>query len=290
MKYGGNTTCVEIRKRNRKGVTVPLIIDAGTGIIGAGDALAEAIRDGGCVNSISLLFTHFHSDHIEGFKFFAPAFLPSCALHLMGMDADGKNIASVLTEQMKNPVFPIAFRDLKAVLHTRTLYDGQTVYLSQDGRPLDQADDPLLVIGVMRVYAASHPKDGALYYRITDPGDGTSVVCAWDIESAKDGDPRLIAFASGADALIHDTQYTREEYESALNPVQGYGHSTYDMALENAERARVKALIAAHYNPHHDDAFLDSINKTYTGRLKTAAFIMAKEGRSYTISKTGVQK
>jgi len=82
----------------------------------------------------------------------------------------------------------------------------------------------------MQAFAPSHPQQGALYYRVRDIETGKSVACIWDNESKIGGDKAVINFSKGADVMIHDTQYTREEYESDKMIVQGFGHSTYEMA------------------------------------------------------------
>ena len=131
---------------------------------------------------------------------------------------------------------------------------------------------------------SSHPLHGAQYYKIVDPVDNTAIACVWDIESHIGGDVRVINFARGADVLIHDTQYTVEEYESAANPVQGYGHSTYAMAIDNANQAGVKRLIPFHYSPRHNDEKLDKIAARYKDTLPFE-FIMSYDGLSLTFDK-----
>ncbi len=79
------------------------------------------------------------------------------------------------------------------------------------------------------------------------------IVCAWDLESKIGGDKALIKFSKDADILIHDTQYTSKEYNSEQMIVQGFGHSTYEMAIENAKKSSVKNLICTHFNPIHND-------------------------------------
>jgi hypothetical protein len=151
--------------------------------------------------------------------------------------------------------------------------------------PVVQALDPLLEVTVLQAFAPSHPQQGALYYRIRDLEDNSSVACVWDIESHIGGDVRVINFVKHVDLLIHDTQYLEEEYSSVTNPVQGFGHSTYDMAIENARKAHVKYLAAFHYNPRHSDDILDEVKARYTAELTDISFIMPYEGLSLTLSK-----
>ena len=129
----------------------------------------------------------------------------------------------------------------------------------------------------MQSFAPSHPQQGSIYYRITDMETQKSVACIWDIESRKGGDQRVIAFSKGADIMIHDTQYTNEEYDSDKMIVQGFGHSTFEMAIENAEGAGVKSLYGFHFNPPHTDEKLSLIEKQYKNTSEIE-FNLAKEG------------
>jgi ribonuclease BN (tRNA processing enzyme) len=285
-KYGGNTSCVELVKANKNGVLVPLIIDAGSGLIKLGYSMAGKISAGEYSKTFTILFTHLHPDHTEGFTFFTPIFLPSVEMHVLGMKTAHKSAGAVLKNKMIPPVFPIGYRDLKARRVHGTLADGQRFFVSQNGAPSADDADPLFEINVMQAFIPSHPQVGALYYRIRDVDDNSTVACVWDIESHPGGDVRVIKFIHGADMLIHDTQYTEEEYDSAAAPVQGFGHSTYAMALENAEKAGAKYLFPFHYSPRHSDETLDLMHKKHASR-KPPELIMSREGLSVTL-KDGV--
>jgi phosphoribosyl 1,2-cyclic phosphodiesterase len=287
VKYGGNTSCVEIVKTNDKGLKVPIVIDAGTGIIKYGYALTKKIFAGEYEKTITLLFTHLHHDHTEGINFFLPIFLPFCTVHILGMGNIGnleKNVEKILQEKMHSPMFPVEYSDLKSVRKHHILSDGQVFHINQDGEPVEKAENPLFEVSVLHSLTSSHPKDGAHYYKIVDPSDGTTVVCVWDIESHIGEDVRVIKFAKNADVLVHDSQYTEEEYKSTVNPVQGYGHSTYAMAAENARKANVKRLIFFHYNPRHSDKKLDEIESSHKGKYPFE-HIMSYEGLSLTLDK-----
>jgi ribonuclease BN (tRNA processing enzyme) len=289
VNFGGNTSCVEIVKSNAEGMKIPIIVDAGSGVIKCGYALAGKLFSGEYSKSFPILFTHVHPDHTEGFSFFAPNFFSFCKIYVMGMESLKQHIGVVLKYKMMPPYYPIEYEDLKSKRIHRILRDGDVFYITQDGKPLRTCENPLFEIKVMQAYAPSHPQQGALYYRITDTSDGSSVVCIWDIESHIGGDIRVINFSQKADILIHDTQYTDEEYMSMTTPVQGFGHSTYSMALENAEKANVKYLLSFHYNPRHRDSFLSEIEKKYT-RTSELEFIMAYEGLCLTLDNGQIVK
>jgi ribonuclease BN (tRNA processing enzyme) len=281
--YGGNTSCVEIVKVNKKGVLVPLIIDAGSGLIKLGYDMAGKLFSGTYSKTFTMLFTHLHPDHTEGFNFFVPNFFPFCTIHILGMETLKKNVGAVLKGKMLPPTFPIEYKDLKSIRNHGVLHDGQVFYITQDGSPAPQTDDPLFEVQVMQAYAPSHPQQGALYFRVKDPDDGTSIACIWDIESHIGGDVRVIKFAEKASIMIHDTQYTAEEYASTSNPVQGFGHSTYNMAIENASRAGVYCLIPFHYSPRHSDKELNKRKEEYAGNIDPILFLMSYEGLSITL-------
>ena len=112
----------------------------------------------------------------------------------------------------------------------------------------------------MQSYAPSHPQQGAIYYIITDIETQKRVACIWDLESKQGGDKAVINFTKGCDIMIHDTQYTHDEYNDDQMIVQGFGHSTYEMAIENARQAEIKdKLICTHYNTTHSDKQLSNI-------------------------------
>jgi ribonuclease BN (tRNA processing enzyme) len=205
------------------------------------------------------------------------------------MKAAKKSVGDILKQKARPPVFPIEYRDFKAVREHRDLRDGETFYITQDGEPVAECENPLFKIETLQAFAPSHPQQGALYYRISDTDGGSSVACIWDNESHAGGDARVINFARGVDLMIHDAQYSDEEYQNRRNPVQGFGHSSYSMAAENAREAGVKYFLPFHYSPRHTDAFLDEIEKKYSGAFPFE-FIMAREGLSITLEKGKIEK
>jgi ribonuclease BN (tRNA processing enzyme) len=280
--YGGNTTCVELVKANKNGVLVPVILDAGSGLIKLGYSMAEKFAANVYSKTFSILFTHLHPDHTEGFTFFIPIFLPFVKIHILGMETVHKSVGDILKNKMIPSIYPIEYKDLKSRRVHGILTDGQRFFISQNGDFSADDADPLFEINVMRAFVPSHPQQGAMYYRIRDVEDDSTVACVWDIESHAGGDVRVIKFIHGADMLIHDTQYTEEEYENTAAPVQGFGHSTYAMALENAKKAGVKYLFPFHYSPRHSDEALDAVYKKYAVR-KSPELIMSREGLSITL-------
>jgi len=265
--YGGNTTCVSISTTDSEGKIQRLIIDSGTGIIKLGkDIIGNFFKKQEDLE-LYLLFTHLHPDHTQGFPFFGPNFFRKCHVKLFGMEALGKNIGDILSEQMSPPNFPIELRHLKSNHSFIVLEDGEEFAIS-----------PSFEIKVMQAFAPSHPQQGAMYYKITEKSTGKSVACIWDNESKIGGDKAVINFIKGVDLLIHDTQYTKEEYESSSMVVQGFGHSTYDMAVDNATQAGVKKLTCIHYNPSHTDEKLKEIEESFKSKNLPFSFEMSREG------------
>jgi ribonuclease BN (tRNA processing enzyme) len=259
LKYGGRTSSVMFQKE-KNGKTIPLFIDAGLGLIEAGKKITPDIFSGKCIPRLNMFFTHYHPDHTEGFTFFAPNFLPQVELNLFGMSTAEKDIGMVLRDKMSQPQYPIEYKDLKSVRKHHVISDGGTVYIDADGKASPELpQNAAYKVQAMQAFAPAHPQQGAIYYRISDLDTGVSVACIWDIESRYGGDQRVIAFAKDALVMIHDTQYTDDEYQSEKMVVQGFGHSTYSMAVDNAVKAGVKRLIPFHYNPAHTDQKLDEI-------------------------------
>jgi ribonuclease BN (tRNA processing enzyme) len=285
MKYGGRTTSVMFLKEKNDKI-IPLFIDSGIGVIEAGKKILGDIFSGKCVTTLNMLFTHLHPDHTEGFTFFAPNFLPQINLNLFGMSSLKKNVGAILRDKMTPPTYPIEYKDLKSIRKHFVISDGDTLYIDANGQPGSKEPKEIAYkIETMQSFAPAHPQQGAIYYRITDPDTGASAACIWDIESRHGGDQRVIKFSKDALLMIHDTQYTDEEYNSEKMVVQGFGHSTYSMAVDNAAKAGVKHLIPFHYNPSHTDEKLDEIMASIDN--KGVEIIPSQEGLQLILGQEG---
>lgn len=256
---GGNTTCIEVRHGDHR-----LVLDAGTGVKGLGDQLlAEAGASGRPVQA-TLLFTHLHWDHIQGFPFFAPGFVPGTSLELLGpIEESGATLEDALRGQMTAPCFPVPLEAMAA---------DKTFGPIGDGARVD--------IGPFTVTARrlDHPQ-GVLGFRIE--AEGRAVVFATDTEQALDQpiDPALLALAEGADLLIHDAQYTEAQYAGEDGPCRkGWGHSTYRAACRVAEAAGAGRLALFHHDPGHDDEAVAAIEAD--AQRYFAPTFAAREGRT----------
>jgi phosphoribosyl 1,2-cyclic phosphodiesterase len=259
LKYGGNTSCVEVRANGHI-----IILDAGTGIIPLGNHL---LRENGSVpfrKNYTLLFSHTHHDHIQGLPFFLPGYNPDVSLHLFGPRTLGHDFEATLPKNLTAEFSPVDYEELKANFLMRNINESDRLVFAANSEPtlLLQRNAPdiseeQVVVHVMRSYA--HPKIGTLVYRIE--ANGKSVVYATDTEGYMGGDVRLAQFANETNLLIHDTQYTPGQYVDPAMPRQGYGHSTYEMAAHVAREAKAEKLVLFHHDPTHDDAKIAGMEK-----------------------------
>jgi phosphoribosyl 1,2-cyclic phosphodiesterase len=274
-RVGGNTSCVQVDAGKHR-----IILDAGTGIIQLGNALVNQHQADKAPITATLLFTHTHHDHTQGFPFFRPLYFQTTTLYIFGPRTLEADLHEVLARAMLPPVFPITLDQLPCVRIVRNLNEGETVVLSTDnaepqvitGRlPSSLSAPENVLIHAMRSYA--HPQ-GVYVYRIEH--HGKAVVYATDTEGYVGGDQRLIRFVRDAALLIHDAQYTESEYRSPLSSKQGWGHSTWRMAISVAQAAAVKQLVLFHHDPEHSDETLDDLEKE--ARAVFPATHLAREG------------
>jgi phosphoribosyl 1,2-cyclic phosphodiesterase len=235
-RYGGNTSCVEVRLDDGS----VIILDAGTGIRVLGNALAAE-----SVPRIDLLLTHLHVDHVEGLGVFEPIWTAGTELHVWGPASPVAGLAERLATYFSPPLFPVHLGEVPAKTVFHDTPDGEWT------------------IGSARV--ASHPimhPGPTVGYRIE--ADGSSLAYLTDHEPALGGnlDAPLdwisgTAIALGADLLIHDCQYTEEEYATRI----GFGHSTTDQLARFAELTGVDRVVMYHHDPMHGDDVLDAMHE-----------------------------
>jgi ribonuclease BN (tRNA processing enzyme) len=269
VKFGGNTPSVEIQVDGRA-----ILLDAGTGIIPLGRELTRTKRTG----EILLVLSHLHHDHIQGFPFFAPAYLPGTKLYIFGPDGTHETLKKVLKRNQSSDTFPIGLQEMASSKKIRGVRETQGIVWEEGGVRMVESGAGLghdaVVIRIHKSYA--HP-GGVFIYRIT--WRGRSVVYATDIEGYVGTDNRLVKFAQGADVLIHDAQYSEKHYRGLLtgfSSTQGFGHSTISMACDVAAAAEVKQLVLFHHDPAYDDTCMANNEKTAQALFPAA--ITAFEG------------
>lgn len=270
LKYGGNTSCVEVNVGGHL-----IILDAGTGLIELGNELMEKyIESGETITErkpveATLLISHIHQDHIIGIPFFKPMHLASTKLHVFGGVAQDEKLETELSRLLFTKTFPLDLGDIAAELKIQDLNETNYIILRKGKQPLltrvynfysSERKDDDVVISCYKSFA--HPQSGVYVYKITYKGK--SLVYASDKESYAGGDKKLIKFARNCNVLIHDSQYTTEDYLSLYTPKQGFGHSTYDMALEAKKQIGAEKLVFFHFDPAYDDEKLDELNSMYS--------------------------
>lgn len=247
--YGGNTSCVEITTRAGE----IIIIDCGTGARTLG---ADLLGRGRKPLSLSILLGHMHWDHIQGFPFFAPAFVPGTNIRIYAPEGGSQSLQQVLGGQMNFTYFPVELDQLPAEIEYHELREGEfgiaglrgiAQFLNHTSTTLGyrlEGDD------VSVVYLTDHePYADVLWRADAEPGLVESIL--------HEGDRRHARFMADADLVIHDAQYTPEEYAAKKN----WGHSHYQYVTELAAAAGVRRLALTHHDPTHDDRFVKHIEE-----------------------------
>ncbi len=279
LQYGGNTSCVEINVGGHL-----IILDAGTGLIDTGKELMEKYISSGMspeeripVNA-TVLLSHIHQDHTQGFTFFKPLHLKSTTVNVFGHVSDGQSLKEELSSILFGKSFPLDLGDIAGKLNIQNVNDGDRIVLRQDNKPFLLNTDEVpqendVLITCHKSYA--HPREGVFIYKISYKGK--SLVYATDKESYLGGDKKFIEFARNCSLLIHDAQYTTEDYMDLIVPKQGYGHSTFEIAVETQRLANAEKLVFFHFDPDYNDEKLNGINEHYQNQYGGKA-IMAYEG------------
>jgi len=276
VNAGGNTTCIEVRVGGHL-----IIVDAGTGIISLGQEMMAHYLATGEPMRATILITHTHHDHTQGFPFFLPARHAGGTLYIFGPKLLEENLQEVLARAMAPPVFPLGLEELDSCRWIQHIRQGDLIVLTDPTAPPqllglrdDQGYVPPDAVTVKIYYSYNHPKAGVLIFRISH--QGRSVVVATDTEGYVGGDQRLVRFAQETDFLIHDAEYDEEEYADQDVIRQGWGHSTWRMATDVALAAGAKRLALFHHSPGHDDAFLEAMEHKAQAVFPTA--FIAREG------------
>jgi phosphoribosyl 1,2-cyclic phosphodiesterase len=277
--YGGNTACVEIRAGKRL-----LIVDLGTGAKPLGDwLLANELKEHPL--EADIFVSHTHWDHIMGFPMFSPIFIPSTKLKMWGsVSYDGDSLEKVIGVQLSYQYWPIRLNELSAHIEYEELKQEDSVDLG-DGLSLSTKylNHPVLCLGYRFEYQGKSivtAFDTEPFYNVfpTNKDDP-----AYNEEAAREGDQaaeaenrQVLDFIRGADILIHDSHYTGEEYKKHI----GWGHSSYETAIDNALAAGVKKLICFHHDPGRSDSELAALETGFRQRHASdpLEIIMAREG------------
>jgi phosphoribosyl 1,2-cyclic phosphodiesterase len=258
-----------------------IIIDAGTGIIGLGNKLVAQHKQGRQPIRGTLLFTHGHHDHTQGLAFFTPLKLNDSVFHIFGPRMPDADLEDVLREAMMPSVRPFQLKDMFQICQIRNVHENQAIILSQPDLPpvivncgRDQVFVPPWSVVIRMYHSHNHPKGGTICYQVAYRGK--RLVFATDTEGYEGGDTGLIKFARGADLLVHDSEYTDQEYTGPPFCRQGWGHSTWRIAVEVGQLAGVKRLALTHHHANHDDTFMRGIEEEAQAVFPKA--FMVREG------------
>lgn len=265
VRYGGNTSCVEVVT----GAGRRFIFDCGTGarLLG-GYLMGNAPKP----TAFTILLSHTHWDHIQGFPFFAPVFVPGNRITVCGPKGGNSSLPEVLAGQMEYTYFPVDLSSLGAQIEYRDLSEG-THHIDGVRITVQFLNHPAVTLGyrieaegLTLLYLCDHePYWESLWRSDAEPGKLESLL--------HDGDRRHAAFMQNADVVIHDAQYTPEEYPAKKN----WGHSTYTYVTGIAAAANVKRLFLSHHDPTHNDDFLDRIQENARGIAAAAGSTMRVE-------------
>ncbi|MDA1275520.1 MAG: response regulator [Verrucomicrobia bacterium] len=246
VHFGGNTSCVEVRSDDQI-----IVLDAGTGIRPLGGALAA--ESNGKPIQLTLLLTHTHWDHIQGFPFFAPAYNPKNTVRVFAYEGARKGLEATLSSQMESPYFPISLHQMPGNIAIQEL-KAMSFNIGSVQIEAAFANHPGICVGyrlVTRHGSIVYMPDNELFQRLKEQGTPRSVENFPEAQSfAKHQDQKLIDFMKGADILILDSQYDEAEYLKRI----GWGHSCLDDSVALAVSAGVKQLYLFHHDPDHDDA------------------------------------
>ncbi len=226
MKIGGNTSCIELMLGERR-----IILDMGTGIRGLGKVIVPEIESGK-TSEIIIFLSHTHWDHIQGFPFFNPIYMPNVKIIIYGPEKANRHLQVLLEGQMEYDYFPVKFSHLPAKIEFHELSEG--FHTIMDG---------------VKIEARRHIHPAIAYtYRIEH--NGRSLVYSTDTEHFHDViDKRVVSISKDADMLIHDSQYTDKVIGFRL----GWGHSTWKQAVKVASEAGVDKLVLFHFDPDQSD-------------------------------------
>ena len=269
-RYGGNTSCTEVRTPDG----TLIVLDCGTGARELGLHLTQTLKP---PMHLHLFIGHTHWDHIQGFPFFVPAFVPGVELNVYAPLGFQQSLEEAMAGQMEYSYFPVKLRDLRSRIHFTELEEGffrvgdvlvETQYLNHTAPTIAYR----ITSGRATIaYVTDHepfwkPEEGVLHHP---------------------GDQRHVAFMKDADLVIHDAQYSEEEYLQRV----GWGHSTVEYAVDVAMEAGARRVALFHHDPTHDDAAMEALEARAKARAQAAGSRMevfaAREGLELTLTGDG---
>lgn len=267
VRYGGNTSCVEVRTE----AGTLIVIDCGTGAHALGQKIvAEGGRRG------HILISHTHWDHIQGIPFFAPLFVAGSVWDVYGPKGLSETIRETLAGQMEHAYFPVGLDKFAATISYHDLVEG--VFEIEDVRITARyLHHPVLTLGY-RLQA-----DGASLAYCCDHEPNSPALASGKGEIVGH-DRRYADFVSGTDLVIHDAQYTAEQFPEKI----GWGHSTVEFAVCICREAKVGKVALTHHDPLRDDDAVDRILAQMRASVREAGssleVVAAAEGETIQVA------
>lgn len=285
VKYGGNTTCLELRFGERNQL---VIIDAGSGIRPLGDFLMKNDFPRGPIQT-DILISHTHWDHIMGFPFFTPIYIKSSRINVYGpVTYEEDTLDRIIGDQLRYRYFPVRQEELAATIRYHQLRETSFLLGDEVFVTTKYLNHPILCLGYRfeykgKVLCTAYDTEPFRNVFPTDPAhpDYDPVAAEEGELAAREETEKFLRFIKGADLLVHDTQYTLEEYKASRI---GWGHSTYEHAINSAHKAGVKKLILFHHDPLRTDEQLDALAEKYRSAIKGRTSLqieIAQEGKEY---------
>ncbi|GHV20061.1 MBL fold metallo-hydrolase [Spirochaetia bacterium] len=273
--FGGNTTCLEIRADSKL-----IIIDFGTGIRKLGAAIMADDSKKGPLD-MDIFLTHTHLDHLQGFHFFAPLFIPTSKIRIHGpFLPSGENLEDIFSNLTNYNYWPIRLQELSAKITFQQICE-KTLHIGDVEITSKYLNHPVICLGYRFEYKGktivvasdSEPfwnpfaaeKNNPLYDVIADKAGEKTVT---------EENKKLLTFMKNADILVYDSAYTEQEYASSrLN----WGHTSFETAIATASKAAAKKLVLFHHDPVRTDKVLSEFEKKYCGNYNGMEVMMAKE-------------
>ncbi|MBN1797065.1 MAG: MBL fold metallo-hydrolase [Spirochaetales bacterium] len=280
VKYGGNTACLELRFQP---INRLIIIDAGSGIRALGDLLMKQDLPKGPIKT-EIFLTHTHWDHIMGFPFFTPIYIPGTELTIYGpVTYEEDSLDKIVGDQLRYRYFPVRQAELAAKIKYDQLQECEMDLGDGIVMKTKYLNHPILCLGYRFEY------QGKVLCTAYDTEPFQNVFATnkdspdFDEEAFKEGEivakqenEKVLKFFKGADVVIHDTQYTHKEYQAGK---VGWGHSTFEYAINAAHKADVKRLFLFHHDPLRKDKELAELETLYKNKVKGKSTLEVEAAR-----------
>lgn len=287
VKYGGNTSSLELRFGEQDRL---IVMDLGSGVRELAGKIMKTDLPRGPIKT-KIFLTHTHSDHIMGFPFFTPIFIRGSQLDIYGpVSYEEDTLDKIVGDQLRYRYFPVRLDELQATITYNQLKEGSLDLGGGLKVTTKYLNHPILVLGYKfefegRVLCTAYDHEmfrNVFDVKPGDPGYDEAAVKEGEI-AAREENEKVQEFYRGADLLVHDTQYTHKEY---LAGKTGWGHSSFEWAINSAHKAGVKHLVLFHHEPLRSDQELEGLYKAYMIAIRGRTHLkvsLAQEGKTFEV-------